>query len=84
MPCGEVRTVAEALDDPQLSARDMIIELSHPTLGPVQTLGNPIKLSRTPAKIDRTPPALGEHTEEILKSRLKREAGPASVDREVG
>ena len=68
VPCGEVRTVAEALDDPQLAARDMIIELPHPTLGPVQTLGNPIKLSQTPAQMDRPPPALGEHTKEVLES----------------
>ena len=77
VPCGEVRTVAEALDDPQLAARDMIIELPHPTLGPVQTLGNPIKLSRTPAQMDRPPPALGEHTKEVLQE-------PRSVAEEGG
>lgn len=68
VPCGEVRTVAEALDDPQLTARDMVLDLPHPTLGTVQTLGNPIKLSRTPARIDRPPPALGEHTRDVLRS----------------
>lgn len=66
VPCGEVRTVAEALDDPQLTDRDMVISLPHPTLGQVSMLGNPIKLSRTPAHIDRPPPGLGEHTREVL------------------
>ena len=66
VPCGQVRSLAEALADPQLAARDMVVELDHPRLGAVRALGNPIKLSRTPAVIDRAPPALGEHTEEIL------------------
>ena len=66
VPCGQVRTVAEALADPQLAARDMVVELAHPELGTVRLLGNPIKLSRSPAVIDRPPPSLGEHTEEIL------------------
>ena len=66
VPCGEVRTVAEALDDPQLADRNMVVSLPHPTLGQVSMLGNPIKLSRTPAHIDRPPPGLGEHTREVL------------------
>jgi len=49
----------EALGEPQLTALDMVVNLPHPALGQVQTLGNPIKLSRTPAHIDRPPPALG-------------------------
>ena len=66
VPCGQVRTVAEALADPQLAARDMVVELAHPQLGTVRSLGNPIKLSRTPAVLRRPPPGLGEHTEEVL------------------
>jgi crotonobetainyl-CoA:carnitine CoA-transferase CaiB-like acyl-CoA transferase len=75
VPCGQVRTVSEALEDPQLAARDMIIELDHPELGTMRLLGNPIKLSRTPALIRRPPPGLGEHTEEIL-SELASDAAP--------
>ena len=66
VPCGQVRTVAEALTDPQLAARDMVVELAHPELGTVRLLGNPIKLSRSPAVIHRPPPGLGEHTAEVL------------------
>ena len=66
VPCGQVRSLAEALADPQLAARDMVVELDHPRLGTIQALGNPIKLSRTPAVVDRPPPALGEHNEEVL------------------
>jgi formyl-CoA transferase/CoA:oxalate CoA-transferase len=66
VPCGQVRTVAEALADPQLAARDMVVELAHPELGTVRLLGNAIKLSRSPAVIHRPPPSLGEHTAEVL------------------
>ena len=59
-------SVAEALADPQLAARDMVVELAHPELGTVRLLGNAIKLSRSPAVIHRPPPSLGEHTAEVL------------------
>ena len=75
VPCGQVRTVAEALADPQLAARDMVVELAHPELGTVRLLGNPIKLSRSPAVIHRPPPGLGEHTEEVL-AELTSDAVP--------
>ena len=66
VPCGPVRTVVEALADPQLAAREMVVEIAHPELGTIRTLGNPIKLSRSPAVLRRPPPSLGEHTGEIL------------------
>ena len=79
VPCGQVRSLAEALADPQLAARDMVVELEHPQLGAIKALGNPIKLSRTPAVIDRPPPALGQHTEEILADLPAAEAAPAAA-----
>jgi crotonobetainyl-CoA:carnitine CoA-transferase CaiB-like acyl-CoA transferase len=66
VPCGRVRSVAEALADPQLLARDMIVTIAHPELGEIKNLGNPIKLSRTPYVIKLPPPRLGEHTDEVL------------------
>jgi CoA:oxalate CoA-transferase len=44
----------------------MVVELAHPQLGPIRSLGNPIKLSRTPPVLDRPPPSLGQHTAEVL------------------
>ena len=44
----------------------MVVEISHPVLGTLRTLGNPIKLSRSPVRIGRPPPGLGEHTDEVL------------------
>ena len=66
VPCGEVRTIAEALAQPQLAAREMVLDIPHPELGQIRTLGNPIKLSKTPAVTDGPPPALGQHTEQVL------------------
>lgn len=77
VPCGQVRSLAEALADPQLAARDMVVELEHPRLGPIRALGNPVKLSRTPAIVGRPPPALGEHTEEILTALRAETAADA-------
>ena len=60
----------EALASELVREREMVVELEQPGLGPVRLLGLPIKLSRTPGDATRPAPALGEHTEEVL-----REAG---------
>ena len=48
MPCGRVRTVAEALADPQIEPRQMLLDLDDPELAGFRVLGNPIKLSDHP------------------------------------
>lgn len=70
VPCGAVRSIADALGDPQMAAREMVQTVLHPTLGPLQTLGIPTKLSDTPGAIDRPPPRLGEHTQSVLAECL--------------
>lgn len=60
----------QALASEHVRARQMVVEVDQPGLGPVRQLGNPVKMSRTPADPTRPAPALGEHTEEAL-----REAG---------
>ena len=66
VPCAPVRSIREALEDPHLLARDMVVDIPHEKLSTVRVLGNPIKLSDSPAVIERPPPELGEHNEEIL------------------
>jgi formyl-CoA transferase len=70
VPCGAVRTIGEMMADPQLTARDMIAGVSHPTAGELRLVGNPVKLSEAPRDTDRPAPALGEHTEPILTAEL--------------
>ena len=66
VPCGRVRTIAEAIADPQVAARNMLPTFFLDGIGEVTTLGTPVKLSRTPAEVSLAPPGLGEHTEEVL------------------
>ena len=68
VPCGAVRDVAETLSDPQIAARNMVETVEHLTLGSVQTLGIPIKLSATPGTVRTAPPTLGQHTDQILRN----------------
>jgi crotonobetainyl-CoA:carnitine CoA-transferase CaiB-like acyl-CoA transferase len=70
VPCGAVRSVTEALADPQLDARGMIVPLEHVTCGAIRVLGTPVKLSETPAAIRTPPPTLGQHTRQILRNDL--------------
>jgi crotonobetainyl-CoA:carnitine CoA-transferase CaiB-like acyl-CoA transferase len=66
IPCGPINTYAETLLDPQVLARDMVQETEHPTLGQLQTIGTPLKLSVTPLTVDRPAPLLGQHTSQNL------------------
>ena len=67
VPCGQVRTVSEAVADPQVGTRQMFFGFDDPELGGFKVLGNPIKLSEHPDVPTRRPPKLGEHTREILR-----------------
>ena len=67
VPCGRVRTIEQVLSDPQLAARQMLIDIATGA-GAVKVPGNPIKLSGVPALASAPPPALGQHTDEISGS----------------
>lgn len=66
LPAGPVNDILQMHADPQARAREMIVQVDHPTVGPVETLGHPVKYSRTPASIDQAAPLLGQHTREVL------------------
>jgi crotonobetainyl-CoA:carnitine CoA-transferase CaiB-like acyl-CoA transferase len=68
LPCGPINTFDKVVEDPQVQAREMVIEVEHPVAGSVRMIGIPIKFSETPGGIDKSPPALGQHNEEILGS----------------
>jgi len=54
VPAAPINTVDKVIKDPQVLARDMIVELEHPTAGKIRSAGNPIKLSFTPIEIGKS------------------------------
>jgi len=66
LPAGRVNDILQMHKDPQANARDMIVEVDHPSVGTVKTIGHPVKFSRTPAKVDHAAPVLGQHSREVL------------------
>jgi crotonobetainyl-CoA:carnitine CoA-transferase CaiB-like acyl-CoA transferase len=71
VPAGRIRTVPEVCESEHLKARGMIQKLAHPKAGSITVFGVPIKLHATPGAVKTPPPMLGEHTDQVLKSRLK-------------
>ncbi len=66
LPAGPVNDIAAVYADPQVRAREMMVEIEHPIAGRVTNLGLPVKLSETPGAIHRPAPTFGQHTDEIL------------------
>jgi len=73
IPAGPVLYYDEVFTDPQILARQMVVETNHPVTGPFHTLGVTVKLSDTPGSIRRAAPRLGEHTDEVLNERKAAE-----------
>jgi crotonobetainyl-CoA:carnitine CoA-transferase CaiB-like acyl-CoA transferase len=83
VPCAPVNTVAEALADPQVRARDMILEVEHPRFGLVREVASPVK---TAGAVTHPAPAprLGEHTETILRTILQYDPARIAAVRASG
>ena len=67
LPCAPINTVDKIVNDPQIKAREMIVEVEHPVAGHLKMAGLPIKMSATPGAVERPAPLLGQHTAELLK-----------------
>jgi crotonobetainyl-CoA:carnitine CoA-transferase CaiB-like acyl-CoA transferase len=70
VPCGSVRDLDELFHDPQVRAREMVAFVEHQTIGALEVLGVPVKLSGTPGGVRTPPPRLGEHTNTVLQRDL--------------
>ena len=70
IPCGRVRTVAEALENPQVAARSLLLDVDHPRAGRGRYLGSAIGLDGAGRGSRRPPPLLGQHTDEVLAEWL--------------
>ena len=84
IPVGPINTVDRVLQDPQILAREMLVETDHPVAGKIKMAGVPIKLSETPGKVEAPAPTLGQHTEEILAQMLNYDSAKIEALRSVG
>jgi len=66
VPVGVINNLEQAFNEPQVLAREMLVEMQHPQREKLTVVGSPIKLSRTPVEYRNAPPLLGEHTQTIL------------------
>ncbi|EZQ17086.1 CoA transferase [Pseudomonas sp. G11-1] len=70
VPVGAINNIAQALEEPQVQARDMLVNMPHPLNPDFTMVGSPIKLSETPVEYQRPAPMLGQDTEAVLRERL--------------
>ena len=74
VPCGPINTIAQAFDDAQVKARGLAVSLPRWKDGEVGDgithitgVASPLRLSATPPVLRNAPPALGQHTDEVLR-----------------
>ena len=70
VPVGMINNLAQALEEEQVQAREMLVTMPHRLRDDYQSIGSPIKLSKTPVEYKKAPPCLGEDTEQILAEFL--------------
>lgn len=73
VPVGVINNLEQAFQEPQVQAREMLVEMQHPQCEKRTVIGSPIKLSRTPVEYKTAPPLLGQHTDTILSRILSPE-----------
>ena len=84
IPCGPVNNFAQALNDSQVRARDMVVDVKLHTGETVPMPGNPVKLSAAQPRAFTAPPLLGQHTEEVLRDVIGYDAERVAALRAAG
>jgi crotonobetainyl-CoA:carnitine CoA-transferase CaiB-like acyl-CoA transferase len=74
VPAAPINDVAQVFDDPQVRHRGLRIDVTRSGGGSVPLVASPIRLSESATRPPSAPPRLGEHTEEILRERLRMSA----------
>lgn len=75
VPGGPVYTYEQTMSDPQVQHRRMVYDIEHPVIGPMKTLGLPLKSNGDLTQIRKPAPLLGQHTRDVL-----RELGYSETD----
>jgi crotonobetainyl-CoA:carnitine CoA-transferase CaiB-like acyl-CoA transferase len=84
IPCGPVNNFQQALNDTQVRARDMVVDVTLESGRKVSMPGNPMKLSASPQPDYSRPPAVGEHTRSVLEDLLGYSQDKIGQLRETG
>jgi len=84
VPAGPIRDVGAMLDSPQMRERGMVVEVTHPTAGPIPMVRNPLHLTPATPSIRRPPPSCGEHGDEVLSEVLDAEPSVVAAWRDEG
>jgi crotonobetainyl-CoA:carnitine CoA-transferase CaiB-like acyl-CoA transferase len=84
VPCGQVRTVGQAIRSPEARERQLVTRIPHPQTGWVPNLALPIRYSRTPVVDPVAAPAVGQHTREVLRDLLGCDEGHLARLAEAG
>lgn len=70
IPSGPINSIEQALCDPQVHARQMVVDVAHSNSGTVQLVASPLKIPTAPPSVKLPPPSLGEHTDQVLNELL--------------
>ena len=84
VPVGAINTIDRVVDHPQVVARGALVDCEHPVAGKVRVVGPPARLSETPADVRLPAPLLGQHTDLVLRERLRLDDREIARLRSVG
>lgn len=84
IPCAPVLDFKEALENPQVAARNMVVQVDYPNGRTVRMPGNPIKLSETYSDSFRSAPLLGQHNREFYMDVLGKSETDIDVLKKEG
>ena len=70
VPCGPINSIDQLLADPQVQARQMVVQVPHPSAGSIKMIASPLKIPTASVQVRLPPPMLGEHTAQILHELL--------------